>query len=330
MKPDEQSRLQGTPPAGLERQRGFTLIELLVVIAIIAILAALLLPVLSRAKGRAQGIACLNNGKQMMTAMILYTGENNEFFPPNADGGTTDPRNDSGTTDPGYNWCAGEAGIGGVDEFNPDLIKDPTHSLLINYLGGNISVFKCPADLRQGTYSGTDPALANKIVPAARTFSMNNAVGTIDPGFDATGPGPGATHSGIPNLSVNGPWLNNQYTHRRNSPWRTFDKATDTGAPGPAMLWVLVDEDVKSLKDAALCFGMEQPVWYDSPGTAHAGGCGFAFADGHSETNMWFSRGEKGSQGSAIDDLADYQDWLWMRERTSADCTGAMPTPPPP
>ena len=95
------------------RRRAFTLIELLVVIAIIAILAAMLLPVLSKAKGRAQGIACLNNGKQMMSAMLLYTSENNEFFPPNPDGGTTDP---------GYNWCAGLAGIGGAVEFNPDLL----------------------------------------------------------------------------------------------------------------------------------------------------------------------------------------------------------------
>jgi prepilin-type N-terminal cleavage/methylation domain-containing protein len=102
------------------RCAGFTLIELLVVIIIIGILAAMLLPVLSRAKGRAQGITCLNNGKQMMTAVLLYTGEHDEFFPPNPDGGTTNA---------GYNWCAGEAGIGGADKFNPDLIRDPTRSL---------------------------------------------------------------------------------------------------------------------------------------------------------------------------------------------------------
>ena len=304
------------------RRRAFTLIELLVVIAIIAILAALLLPVLSSAKGRTQGIACLNNGKQMMTAMILYTGDNNEFYPPNPDGGTTDP---------GYNWCAGQAGISGADEFNPDLIKDPTRSLLINYLGGNNTIFRCTADIRQGLYQGTNQSLIGKIVPAARTMSMNNAVGTIDPGFDAnTGSGMGAAHSGVPNLSVNGPWLNNQDTHRRNSPWRTFGKATDTAVPGPSKLWVLVDEDVMSLNDAALCFGMEQPIWYDSPGSAHNGGCGFAFADGHSEAHRWISRTQKGSNGVVIDTMADYQDWLWMRERTSADTTGTMPPPPPP
>ena len=304
------------------RRQAFTLIELLVVIAIIAILAAMLLPVLSQAKGRAQGITCLNNGKQMMTAVLLYTSENNEFYPPNPDGGTTLP---------GYNWCAGQAGIGGADEFNPDLIKDPVHSLLIANLGGSISLFKCPADTRTGTYQGTNPSLIGQIVPAARTMSMNNAVGTIDPGFDETGPGPSTTHSGTPNLAVNGPWLNNQDNHVRNSPWRTFGKATDTSrAPGPSLLWVLVDEDVKSLNDAALCFGMEQAVWYDSPGSAHNGGCGFAFADGHSETHRWMSRYEKDSNGVAVDTPADYRDWLWMRERTSADTTGAMPTPPPP
>ncbi len=251
--------------------------------------------------------------------MILYTGDNHEFFPPDPDGGTTDP---------GYNWCAGEAGIGGADEFNPDLLKDPAHSLLINYLGGNISPFKCTADTRTGLYQGTDSALLGQNVPAARTFSMNNAVGTIDPGFDATGPGSGSVHYGVPNLSVNAPWLNNQFSNRRNSPWRTFGKATDTGAPGPAMLWVLVDEDAKSVDDAALCIGMEQPVWINAPGTAHNGSCGFAFADGHSESHRWLSRASKQGQGLVITDPLDHKDWLWMRERTSADASGTMPPPP--
>src|SRR5262249_51955274 len=63
-------------------RHGFTLIELLVVIAIIAILAAILLPVLGKAKTKAQGIACLNNGKQMMTAWRLYLDENQDKVPP--------------------------------------------------------------------------------------------------------------------------------------------------------------------------------------------------------------------------------------------------------
>ena len=292
----------------------------MVVIAVIGILAALLLPVLSRAKQKSQGVYCLNNGKQMMQAMVMYTSDNNDFFPPNPD---------DGNIMPGYNWCSGQAGKGQMDEFNPDLLTDPGRSLLARYIAGVASVFHCPGDKRTGKYQGTNPKLIGKFVPAARTFSMSQAVGTIDPLYDATRgrDHSGRAHSGAPTLPVNGPWLNNNNDHRHDSPWMTYYKMSTIGAPGPSMLWVLVDEGVNGLNDAAFAFGMERPIWYDVPGTYHNGGCGFAFADGHSESHVWVSKAEKTGHKFHITDPGDRADWAWMRQRTSANVSGVSPAP---
>src|SRR5215469_14814196 len=261
--------------------KAFTLIELLVVIAIIAILAAILLPVLSHAKQKAQGTQCLNDGHQMMVAMSVYASENNDFLPPNPD---------DGNTDPGYNWASGQAGIGQPQECDPDVLRDPKLSLLISYLGGNVNLFSCPADMRQGLYDGTNAALIGHTVPAARTFSMSQACGTIDACFDEMEHGQSASgdHCGVPNMSVNGPWLNGgALSNFRNDPYATYGKFSGILAPGPSMLWVLVDENAKGLNDAAFAFQMVQPAWNDAPGSYHNGGCGFAFADGHSEIHKW-------------------------------------------
>jgi prepilin-type N-terminal cleavage/methylation domain-containing protein/prepilin-type processing-associated H-X9-DG protein len=305
----------------MRARRAFTLLELLVVIAIIGILAALLLPVLAGAKSRARGASCLNNGKQLMLAITLFTVDNNDLYPPNPD---------DGNKVPGHNWCGGSAGIGEADEFNPDVLDDPNLDLLVDSLRGDVSVFRCPEDKRIGLYQGANPAMKGKTIPAARTFSMNQAVGTICPAFDA-----GKGHSGDPTLPVNGPWLNGQHTNRRNSPWATYGKSSDIGAPGPSRLWVLVDEDPWGLNDAAFAFSMQEtggaPQWRDFPGSYHNAGCGFAFADGHSESHRWvYAQSKSGNQhsnGRTITDPGDKQDWLWMRDRTSADTTGTMPPP---
>ena len=63
--------------------------------------------------------------------------------------------------------------MGGAEEFNPDILKDPSRSLLAPYLMENTSVFRCPTDRRMGLYQGKDPAVIGKTVPSARTFSMS-------------------------------------------------------------------------------------------------------------------------------------------------------------
>jgi prepilin-type N-terminal cleavage/methylation domain-containing protein/prepilin-type processing-associated H-X9-DG protein len=290
----------------------FTLIELLVTISIIGILASLLLPSLSRSKQKAQGIYCLNNGRQMMIAITLYATDFHDLLMPNPD---------DATRLTGHNWCSGVAGRNGPAEFNPDLLKDPTRSLLALYIERNVSLFHCPGDKRTGNYQGDDPAMKGMKISAVRTFSMNQAVGTVCPGFavgtkrinDAFPP-----HSGVPSMPVNGPWLNNNYSNLHDSPWATYGKLSNIGAPGPSKLWVLVDEDSSGLNDAAFAFGMELAKWIDGPGTYHNGGCGFAFADGHSESHKWLDLAAKLGNRKVIVDEKDRRDWLWMRDRTSA------------
>jgi prepilin-type N-terminal cleavage/methylation domain-containing protein/prepilin-type processing-associated H-X9-DG protein len=283
------------------RATAFTLIELLVVIAIIAILASLLLPALSRAKGRAMGAVCLGDGRQMMLGMLLYIDDNAQYFPPNPD---------DANTIAGHNWCSGDAGIGGAQEFDSDILLDPAHSLLIPYLANSTAVFRCPSDKRTGIYQGTNPAMIGKSVPAARTFSMNQAVGTICAGFDLN-----RTHSGAPKLSVNGPWLDGTHTHRRDSPWRTVGKISDATNPDPSRLWVLLDEDAHGLNDAAFGVRMDAFEWIDHPGTYHNFGCGFAFADGHGEIHSWK---DADTQEGAPPSTNPRTDWQWIAARTSA------------
>ncbi len=147
--------------------RGFTLIELLVVVAIIAILAAMLLPVLSKAKVRAQGIYCMNHLKQLTLAWILYADDHNGTLPPNNQWGV----NAAGQK--GYGW------VDGMMDYNASN-RDNTNTVLLmkSVLGPytkSPAIYKCPAD--QSVVEGLGPRV--------RSVAMNSyVVGAGNEGFN--------------------------------------------------------------------------------------------------------------------------------------------------
>ena len=243
-----------------KNEAAFTLIELLVVIAIIAILAALLIPVLARAKISAQGISCLSNMKQLQLGALLYANNNDEYLPSNV---PLAPQYGGDTTTGKPCWVDGTLTSAGIGE-NPFGCGTNTFYLgvqgktgfgvtLIGSIGtyaNAAGVYRCPAD------KYPDP---NWHVTRVRSCSMNLQVGTGYQGFGAD-----------------------------NVNYAEFKKSSDFGGNLAASdCFVFLDENPQSLNDGWFEYILDGSRINDRPAVNHGNASSFSFADGHAELQLW-------------------------------------------
>ena len=229
------------------KKSGFTLIELLVMIAIIAILAAMLLPALSKAKERAHSIACLNNLKQLSLCWHLYATDFNDFLVPN---NSVYGQNISAAAAAGASWCLGSARY---DATTTNI----ENGLLFSY-NRSTGIYHCPSDL-----STVEDQNGNKLSqPRNRSYNMSESVNGY-PGFDQFM----FTH--IPSFKKS-----TQIHSPDPAQCLVFiDEHEDT----------LLDAEFGMPTD----FYDGTTKWWDMPANRHGQGANFSFADGHVEHWHW-------------------------------------------
>lgn len=236
---------------------GFTLVELLTVIVIIALMAAILLPALSKAQARAQAIVCLNNTRQLVLAWHIYAGDNNERLPYNLNMAGSSFRTD-------LNW------VNNVMTW--DLSSDNTNLATLTkaslgpFVGGNTGVYRCPSD------QALSPAQQNAGWTARiRSYSMNAMVG--DAG----------------SFSTNGFNLNNTNCVQ-------FFKTTQMPQPAEIFVFLDEHPDSINdgcflnqppPTGFAGGYGDSAAQWTGLPASYHNGTTAFSFADGHSLLHRW-------------------------------------------
>ncbi|SRR6266705_1414328 len=264
--------IQHRQPGISPRHPGFTLIELLVVIAIIAILAAMLLPALARAKQRAQSISCMSNTKQLMLAWNMYAGDNNDILAPN-DYPYTTPYFTAANKDQLKCWVCGTMEQP-LDAGNDSELADPIGTAIAAYIASK-PVFHCPAD------NYVDP---NSHKVHVRSYAMNSAVGTVWSGFYLNG----SPAIGTP---VQGGWLPGNAYNANQTAWLTYGKLSSFIRPGPSETWVIMDENPYSINDASMAISAVATAGstylIDYPSGNHGNAAGIAFADGHSLVHKW-------------------------------------------
>jgi prepilin-type N-terminal cleavage/methylation domain-containing protein/prepilin-type processing-associated H-X9-DG protein len=236
--------LRKTKPAA------FTLIELLVVIAIIAILAALLLPALAKARSKAQGISCLNNGKQLMLAWRMYADDQNDRLVAAMNVGF----------EPGRpNWFTGNLDFNGGNASNWNINQDMVNSPLWVYTSKNQAIFKCPAD--QATVN-----VGGRRLPRVRSISMSQVFGTgewLDKTYQPNGQSVWRIYdklSGIVSPAMT---------------WVVMDEHPDS-----------INDGALAVACTGANFTSSAQI-IDFPANYHNGACGIAFSDGHSEIHKW-------------------------------------------